>query len=166
MKLRQASITFRSSPFYRISKNRANRGREINQSKKRNAAAREHMLIKWKLYIWTRMVLLGSYLNCIAAVATYGSERSTNRVLPLKLVETLISRNKNSTISFKTVVVHKQNKTPWSESSSELYRQSDSRLSGKLVLTFADRGCHVVSVTDSYDRILGFLDRSRYFSFK
>jgi hypothetical protein len=31
---------------------------------------------------------------------------------------------------------------------------------------FADRGCHVVSVTDPYGCILGFLDRSRYFSFK
>jgi CBS-domain-containing membrane protein len=28
--------------------------------------------------------------------------------------------------------------------------------------TFADRGCHVVSVTDPYGRILGFLDRSRH----
>jgi hypothetical protein len=28
------------------------------------------------------------------------------------------------------------------------------------------RGCHVVSVTDAYGRILAFLDRSRYFSFK
>jgi hypothetical protein len=32
--------------------------------------------------------------------------------------------------------------------------------------TFADKGCHVVSVTDTYARILGFLDRSRYFSIK
>jgi hypothetical protein len=32
--------------------------------------------------------------------------------------------------------------------------------------TFADRGCHVVSVTGPYGRILGFLDRSRYFSIK
>jgi hypothetical protein len=31
--------------------------------------------------------------------------------------------------------------------------------------TFADRGCHVVSVTDPYGRFLGFLDRSRYLSF-
>jgi hypothetical protein len=31
---------------------------------------------------------------------------------------------------------------------------------------FADKGCHVVSVTDPYDRILDFLDRSRYFSIK
>jgi hypothetical protein len=28
------------------------------------------------------------------------------------------------------------------------------------VPTFADRGCHVVSVTDPYSRILGFLDRA------
>jgi hypothetical protein len=31
---------------------------------------------------------------------------------------------------------------------------------------FADRRCHVVSVTDPYLCILGFLDRSRYFSIK
>jgi hypothetical protein len=31
---------------------------------------------------------------------------------------------------------------------------------------FVDRGCHMVSVTDTYCRILGFLDRSRYFSIK
>jgi hypothetical protein len=60
-----------------------------------------------------------------------------------------------------------RSKTPWSESASELYRSSDRRrLTAKLVLTFADRGCNVVSVTDPYDRILGFPDRSLYFSFK
>jgi hypothetical protein len=37
---------------------------------------------------------------------------------------------------------------------SELYRLSDRRMSAKLVPTFADSGCHVVSVTDSYGRIL------------
>jgi hypothetical protein len=31
---------------------------------------------------------------------------------------------------------------------------------------FADRGCHVVSVTNPYGRILGFLDRNRYFFFQ
>jgi hypothetical protein len=31
---------------------------------------------------------------------------------------------------------------------------------------YADRGCHVASVTDPYGRILDFLDRSRYFSIK
>jgi CBS-domain-containing membrane protein len=49
--------------------------------------------------------------------------------------------------------------TPWPESASELYRPSDSCLSAKLVPTFADRECHVVSVTDPYGRILGFLNR-------
>jgi hypothetical protein len=38
-------------------------------------------------------------------------------------------------------------------------RQSDCQL-------FADRGCHVVSVTDPYSPILGFLDRSRYFFYE
>jgi hypothetical protein len=57
-------------------------------------------------------------------------------------------------------------KTPWSESANELYRPSDRRLSAKWLSTFAHRGCHVVSVTDPYGRILGFLDRSRYFSIK
>jgi hypothetical protein len=57
-------------------------------------------------------------------------------------------------------------KTPWSESASEPYRPSDRRLSAKWLPTFADKGCHVVSVTDPYGRILSFLDRSRYFSIK
>jgi hypothetical protein len=59
-----------------------------------------------------------------------------------------------------------EKKTPWFESASGLYRPSDRRLSAKWLPTFADRGCHVVGVTDPYGRILGFLDRSRYFSIK
>jgi hypothetical protein len=39
-------------------------------------------------------------------------------------------------------------------------------LVGKVSAKFADNGCHVVSVTDSYDRILGFLNRSRYYFFQ
>jgi hypothetical protein len=57
-------------------------------------------------------------------------------------------------------------KTPWSKSASELYRPGDLRLSAKWLPTIADRGCHVVSVMDSYGRILGFLDKSRHFSIK
>jgi hypothetical protein len=61
----------------------------------------------------------------------------------------------------------KQNKqTPWSESASELYRPSDRRLSVKLVSIFANRWCHVVSVTDPYGCTLDFLDWSRYFFFQ
>jgi CBS-domain-containing membrane protein len=36
----------------------------------------------------------------------------------------------------------------------------------EVIAKFADRGCHVVSVTDIYGRILGFLNRSRYFFFQ
>jgi hypothetical protein len=44
--------------------------------------------------------------------------------------------------------------------------QGQRRLLAKLVPTFANRRCHVVSVTDPYERILGFLDRNRYFFFQ
>jgi hypothetical protein len=57
----------------------------------------------------------------------------------------------------------KLKKTPWRQSVSELYRLSDRRMSAKLVTTLADRGCRVISATDPYGSILGFLDQSRYF---
>jgi hypothetical protein len=50
-------------------------------------------------------------------------------------------------------------KTPWPESLSELYRSRGRRLSAKLVPTFADRGCHVISAMNPYGHILAFLDR-------
>jgi hypothetical protein len=34
------------------------------------------------------------------------------------------------------------------------------------VPTFVERGCHVISVIDSYGRILDFLDRNSYFFFE
>jgi hypothetical protein len=40
------------------------------------------------------------------------------------------------------------------ESASELYRPSDRCLSARLVPAFAERGCHIISVTDPYGRIL------------
>jgi hypothetical protein len=60
----------------------------------------------------------------------------------------------------------KQKKTPWPQSASEQYRPNDCRLSTKLVLNSADREGRVVSVTDPYGSILGFLDRSRYLFFQ
>jgi hypothetical protein len=39
-------------------------------------------------------------------------------------------------------------------------------LVGEVIANFCGRECHVVSVTDPYGRIIGFLDRSRYFSIK
>jgi hypothetical protein len=52
--------------------------------------------------------------------------------------------------------------TPWPESASTTERPP---IVGE-VPNSADRGRHVVSVTDPYGRILGFLDRSRYFFFQ
>jgi hypothetical protein len=45
-----------------------------------------------------------------------------------------------------------KNWTPWPQSASELYRPSERRLSAKLVPTFVDRGCCVVSATNSHGR--------------
>jgi CBS-domain-containing membrane protein len=72
---------------------------------------------------------------------------------------------RNLDLQLQEILVKKK-KTPWPESESKLNRPSDRRLSAKLVQTFADRRCHVVSVTDPYGRIVGFLVRSSYFSFK
>jgi hypothetical protein len=75
--------------------------------------------------------------------------------------------NENKLTSNVDEIVWQKNKqAPWSESASELYRPSDRRFSAKWLPAFADKGCHVVSVTDPSGRILGFLDRSRYFSIK
>jgi hypothetical protein len=79
-----------------------------------------------------------------------------------------IPRNKTLN-SLRQFTIHERilplRKTPWPESASELYRPRGRRLSAKLVPTFVDRGCHVVSVTDPLSRIIDFLDRSRYFFF-
>jgi hypothetical protein len=57
----------------------------------------------------------------------------------------------------QAVISNYNMKTPWPESASELYRPSDLRMSAKLVPTFADRWYYVVSLTDPYGRIHGFL---------
>jgi hypothetical protein len=49
---------------------------------------------------------------------------------------------------------------------SELYRPSDCRLSARLVPTFGDRGCPVISATDPYDHILDFQTGAATFSNK
>jgi hypothetical protein len=65
------------------------------------------------------------------------------------------------------VIDNAQTNTPWSESASELYRPSGPPLVGVVSANFLRiEGCYVVNVTDLYDRILGFLDRSRYFFFQ
>jgi hypothetical protein len=62
------------------------------------------------------------------------------------------------------IVTTQKNKTNSVASVRE--RTRDRRLLEKLVPAFADRRCRVVSVTDPYSRVLGFLDRSRYFFFQ
>jgi hypothetical protein len=49
--------------------------------------------------------------------------------------------------SMYSIAMTEGKKTLWLESVSELYPSSNCRLSTKLVPTFADGGCHVVSVT-------------------
>jgi hypothetical protein len=66
--------------------------------------------------------------------------------------------------TYEFVIIWKQNL--WPESGSELYRPRDCSMSAKLVTTFADRGCPVVSVTDPYGLILGFIVWSRYLFFQ
>jgi hypothetical protein len=67
----------------------------------------------------------------------------------------------NKMDEFTVLTILTLKKTPWSESASELHRPTYRHLSAKGLPTFADRGCHVVSVTDPHGRILSFLDRSR-----
>jgi hypothetical protein len=47
----------------------------------------------------------------------------------------------------------------YTDQATAVSRRSDCQL-------FTNRGCHVVSVTDPYGRILAFLDMSSYFSIK
>jgi hypothetical protein len=52
------------------------------------------------------------------------------------------------------------------QSTSGPYISSDRRLSAKLVPTFADRGCHMVSAANPPRHNFDFLDRSRYYFFQ
>jgi hypothetical protein len=59
----------------------------------------------------------------------------------------------------KTKQDQKNNHRGLSPRANYTYRAT-AALSAKLVQTFADRSCHMVSATDSYGRMLGFLDRT------
>jgi hypothetical protein len=65
----------------------------------------------------------------------------------------------NKTGMLPNKILYLKNKNPWPESASELYQLGNCRLSANLMPTFADRRCHVVSMTDPYGRILHFLDQ-------
>jgi hypothetical protein len=87
-----------------------------------------------------------------------GRQTCSPSLLPLSYPGSYVNNNNNNN--------NNNNETPWPELASDLYRPRDRRLSAKLVPAFVDRRCHVVSVTDPYDRILDFLDRSPYFFFQ
>jgi hypothetical protein len=104
---------------------------------------------------WNRCTPLPNiYLKYFKGIST-GLQAS--RVRTLLNVHTLTIYNSSL---YSTI----QLKTPWPESASELYWPSDRRMSAKWLPTFADKECHVVSLTDP--RILDFLDRSRYFFYQ
>jgi hypothetical protein len=69
----------------------------------------------------------------------------------------------NEAVSDRTIYIYKLHglspRANYTDRATAAFRRSDCQ-------HFADKGCHVVTVTDPYDRILGFLDRSRYFSIK
>jgi hypothetical protein len=76
-----------------------------------------------------------------------------------RLLAKLVPNFARATWSAWRMAVEVRKLTSRPECASELYRPSERRLSAKLVPTLADIGCHVVSVTDPYGRILCFLDR-------
>jgi hypothetical protein len=79
----------------------------------------------------------------------------------LKCVNQYARGCKNNAYNFIYLI----QKTPRPEPASKLYQPNNRRLSAKLVPTFADTRCHMVSVTHTYSCILRFLDWSCYFSF-
>jgi hypothetical protein len=110
------------------------------------------------------------WIVCVC-VRAYACARARARVCVCVLVRHIITSSdcKSSLyvwLDIWMVLKNKKQQTPCSESANELYWSSDRHLSAKLVPTFAEKGCHVVSMTDPYGRILGFVDRSRYFFFQ
>jgi hypothetical protein len=91
--------------------------------------------------------------------AIYSSEMSVDFELTKRsyipedtIFQIHIKMDRHAVILYKT----NWNLTLWPGSASELYRPNDRPLSANLVTIFAERGCHVVSATDPYCRILVF----------
>jgi hypothetical protein len=85
-------------------------------------------------------------VTCLLCVACKTYTRSFNSHFQLRLLFSGAARvpRMEQTVKWaprRMYLVRQQKliKTPWPESASELYRQSDLRLSAKLVQTFADR---------------------------
>jgi hypothetical protein len=99
---------------------------------------------------------VNAYFPNVIAYGTYSLNSA------LKSSEALCSDTSDNAPQYS--LLRGQNRTPWSESASELYRPSDRRLSAKLMSTFADREVSRSQRDGSpYGRNLGFLDLCRYF---
>jgi hypothetical protein len=119
-----------------------------------------------KLRSYSSLVLIVAYTSS-NAVHLITSVTERHRIISLKIYLCFIL---HCNVSTKHYLLDSDRNTCRSKlkktklrgllSASELYRPSDRRLLAKLVPTFADRGCRVVSATDPTGR---FLDRSRYF---
>jgi hypothetical protein len=90
----------------------------------------------WRFFTFAILQEIFNNLNLIAGFYIYWLIGSVKNGLGLKL---------------------KLNSVAW-----VLYRPSDRRLPAKLEPTFADRGCHKVSVKNPYGRNLGSLDRHTF----
>jgi hypothetical protein len=94
-------------------------------------------------------LLLGSLNTCILLLWEAWKIASicwrTLNTLYLKVPRWAMAVHVHSSYSLP---IYKNKQTLWPESASKLYRLSDRHLLVKLVPTFADRGCHMVNMTD------------------
>jgi hypothetical protein len=123
-----------------------------------------HIKIIVKFLYFSNDLLPHASKNSVVCIANFHCI-SKVRVFAIFLLLTV--GNKNAWLWNSLQWNNEQNKqTPWPWSASELYRQRDRRFLAKLMTTFGDTGCRVVTATDPHCRILGFLDRSRYYFFQ
>jgi hypothetical protein len=76
----------------------------------------------------------------------------------LQFVSTSVSEFQDGGSLYSVLVVATKQETDWLRGLSPRANYTYRRLSAKLVPTFADKGCRVVSAADPYGRILDFRD--------
>jgi hypothetical protein len=97
--------------------------------------------VHWSAFLWTQCNL--SYWQRHKETVQYTQDRWVCRICPSSGI---LSNYKTQKQTNSVVWVRRQT----------IPTERDHRLSAKLVPTFVDTGCHVVSMTDPYGRILGF----------
>jgi hypothetical protein len=101
-------------------------------------------------FLYTRLIQKSVFTRLIWYQSGLGLNNSVQFAVKFSLLSSLL-HSKNSVAS-----VHKRT----------LPTERPPLVSEVSANFFADRGCHVVSVTNPYGRILAFLDRSRYYFFQ